>query len=101
VVRKRTARGRWVERRAAPAACDGTYSLARHTRPGSSSAARFWARQRIHHAGLGEGGRPGELLTFIIMKSTSTTSVGSWRISLQSVLTLALFSTCASHQTGD
>jgi hypothetical protein len=39
-------RGRWVERRAAPAAGDRTYSLARRTRPWSPSAARFWDNGR-------------------------------------------------------
>jgi hypothetical protein len=45
--------------------------------------------------------RPGELLSYTIMKRTSTMSVGSWRVSLQSVFTLVLFSTYDSHQTVD
>jgi hypothetical protein len=45
--------------------------------------------------------RPGELLSCTIMKHTSTMSVGSWRVSLQSVFTLVLFSTYAAHLTVD
>jgi hypothetical protein len=40
-------RGRWAGRRAAPAACHRAYSLARCTRPRSSSAARFLDNGRV------------------------------------------------------
>ena len=39
-------RGRWAGCRAAPAACDRAYSLARRIRPRSPSATRFWDNGR-------------------------------------------------------